>query len=80
VPTWLFAVLKEALIPVALRFGIPFVLDFLKKKTGIGTDNQVVQIFCEYATSQKNAKAIAKEKIKAAVRPAKRDQTLGGNR
>lgn len=44
------------LLSLVLRFGLPFLLDFLKKKFGIGLNSETVQVLSDYVEETKASK------------------------
>lgn len=52
------------LVPILLRFGIPFALDLLRKKFGLGVQNQVVDALVEHAEETRKLKSETGEKLR----------------
>lgn len=48
-PAWLIGILLN----LVLKFGIPALIDWLKKKFGIGLNSQVVQVLSDYVEETK---------------------------
>lgn len=66
-PAWLLTII----VNFALKFGIPFVVDWLKKKFGIAVDSQLAQVLSDYVeetkTNKKQAKHRAKTRLKECI-------------
>lgn len=63
-PAWLISLLLN----LVLKFGIPWLVDWLKKKFGIGANSQVVQVLSDYVEEAKKDKRLARDRARRRLR------------
>lgn len=59
-PIWLITFLLN----LVLRFGIPFIVNWFKRRFGFAMNSQVAQILSDYADEARVNKVLAREKAK----------------
>ena len=57
-PVWLISMVLN----LVLKFGIPLLMDWLKKKFGIGLNSQTVQVLSDYVEESKTDKRAARRR------------------